>query len=115
MRQLHYAGESLTVDTDVCTAIFEYACALAGAARSAVVQVPILFGGERQFSNMLLGPASLLFCTPAPDSAVDLTDDRLIAELRERTRALGPSQAAAMPSDSDDDHDLHHYGMPDAS
>jgi len=105
MRQLHYGGNYLLVDTDVCTAIFNYARALADANRTEVVQIPILFEDKRAFSNMLLGPASQLFCTPAPDSDVDLTDDHLVVDLQQRTRALGPTKATALqPSSISEQH-----------
>jgi hypothetical protein len=92
MRNLHYAGETLTVDPDICSAIFEYAKALANARLSDVIQVPVLIDGRREFSNMLLGPASMLFCTPAEQAGVDLTDRTLLADLNKRISALQPVQ-----------------------
>ncbi len=83
------------VSADTCDAVFRYAQALADAGRSDIVTIPILVEGRREFSNMLLGPASLLFCTPAPDSDIDMEDPAMLEQLRERTAALGPQMAFA--------------------
>lgn len=88
MRELHYAGESVVVSYDMCDAIFHYARALANARLSDIVRIPILHHGKREFSNMLLGPTSLLFCTPAPDSAIDLEDPELLSYMARRGREL---------------------------
>jgi len=109
MRNLHYAGEFLTIDTDICTAVFEYAKALANAQRSDVVQVPIFIDGKREFSNMLLGPATLLFCTPASDVDVDMTDPGLLARLKQLTDGLGPVRGSAISMSPRSPHDPNDY------
>ena len=93
MRQLHYSGEFIIVSYDICEAIFHYARALANANLADVVTIPILANGKRDFSNLLLGPASALFCTPAPHSDVNLDDPKVLSYMRERTLALRPSRA----------------------
>jgi hypothetical protein len=98
MRNLHYAGELLTVDTDICSAIFEYAKVLANAGVSDVIQVPVLIDGRREFSNVLLGPSSALFCTPAEDSGIDLAENALLEELAQKTEALRPMRGSAVTS-----------------
>ena len=94
MRELHYSGESVFVDTLICQAVFEYARALAGAGSTEIVKVPIWIRGQRDFSNLLLGPATVLFCTPGPEAEVDLTDDELLSYLAKQTAALGVHEVA---------------------
>ena len=112
MRNLHYAGELLTVDTDICSAIFEYAKALANARQSDVIQVPVLIEGRREFSNVLLGPASALFCTPTDEAEIDLAEDDLLAELEKKTKALQPVRGMAMTSfPTDAQYTFDHHGL----
>jgi len=92
MRELHYGNGILIVAVDVCDAVFAYAKALANANKSDVVTIPILVRGERARSNLLLGPASQLFCTPSDEPPVDLDDAELIADLAVRAQLLLPSQ-----------------------
>lgn len=93
MRQLHYAGESLFVSFDICTAVFDYARALASARKSDVVTIPIYIDGKRDFSNVLLGPSTTLFCTPGPEVEIDLDDADAVAWMKVRTANLGPTRA----------------------
>jgi len=58
---------------------------------------------------LLLGPASVLFCTPAPDADVDLTDKDLLARLKQRTNELGPATGSAMPVSPPSPHDPNDY------
>lgn len=92
MRELHYAGDSVHVSYNICDAVFNYARALANANQSDVVRIPIVVDGKREFSNMLLGPATSIFCTPSPDSDLDLEDEEILAYMHERTSALRPTQ-----------------------
>lgn len=88
VRELHMGNGSVIVSFAVCTAIFDYAQALATAKQADVVNIPILFNGERADSNVLISPASQLFCTPAEDNGVDLDDAELVAELARRAALL---------------------------
>lgn len=91
MRELHYGNGTLIVDADVCDAVFFYAKALANAGKADVVTVPILVHGKRGHSNILLGPSSELFCTPAETVDIDLGDPELVRDLEVRAKLLNPS------------------------
>jgi hypothetical protein len=97
MRELHYADGTLLVSDDVCHAVFVYAVALAKAGDADLITVPILWNGRRDTANLVLGPASQLFCSPTNtvNPGADLEDDDLVAELTRRTALLGPEVARA--------------------
>lgn len=88
MRELHYGGGTLVVGREVCTAVFDYALALARMGRSDLITVPILVNGQIDESNILLGPTTQIYCTPATQTAEGLDDSAKIAELRERIASL---------------------------
>jgi hypothetical protein len=108
MRELHYANGSIVVSFDLCTAIFDYALALAHASTSDLIHVPIVVDGEPAESNILLGPASQLFCTPSTEAEIDLNDKHVITDIRERINSLAheksvPSSAGIVESIGDFD------------
>jgi hypothetical protein len=98
MRELHYGNGILIVAAEVCDAVFLYAKALANANKADVVTVPILVHGKRAHSNILLGPSSELFCTPAEQIDVDLGDPELVADLGIRAKLLNPSHPVPVES-----------------
>lgn len=103
MRELHYIDGVLVVDDAVCLAVFEYAVALAGHGSADLITIPILWEQSRQTSNIVLGPASQLYCTPTSGDPgdIDLTDAGLVEELSRRARRIGPRSAVPMASDAD--------------
>jgi hypothetical protein len=88
MRELHYGGGILVVGRDVCTAVFDYALALARAGKSDLINVPVLVNGSIADSNILLGPTTQIFCTPAAETLDGLDDAGKVVELRERLASL---------------------------
>ncbi len=103
MRELHYGTGVITVSFDVCSAVFDYAVALANHGKTDRVTVPILVDGERAFSNLLLGPATQLFCTPTSSSGdlTDLDDIALVDELRAKTSRLSTDQQPSIQTSGD--------------
>ena len=107
VRELHLGNGSLIVSYDVCTAIFDYAKALTLAKLADVITVPILFNGQRADSNVLISPASQLFCTPAEDHGIDLDDAELVAELARRAAMLvAPVRPSMDPTSTNMPDDL---------
>jgi hypothetical protein len=91
MMTLHYIGESVLLTDDVCDALLRYARALAETQGSDVVTVPVLTAdGEPRSAEFLLGPASQLYATSAPDSAEEERHPAVVAELDRRIRLLHP-------------------------
>jgi hypothetical protein len=96
MRELHYGNGSIVVSFDLCTAVFDYALALALASTSDLISVPIVVNGAPAMSNLLLGPATQLFCTPSEVADVDLDDESVIVDIRNRVAHLQPIAAPAV-------------------
>jgi hypothetical protein len=88
MRELHYGNGILVVGRDVCTAVFDYALALARAGKSDLINVPVLVNGSIADSNILLGPTTQIFCTPSAETLEGLDDAQKVDELRERLASL---------------------------
>jgi hypothetical protein len=96
MRELHYGAGTLIVGREVCTALFDYALALARTGRSELVTVPVLVDGRVDESTILLSPTSQIFCTPAPETHDALDDPSVVADLRRRTDAVQRPMSAVV-------------------
>lgn len=98
MQKLYYASGYVLLGNEVCTAVVEYAQALANAGKSDLVVVPSLSDeGLRGETRLLLGPASQLFTSPALDRGVDLDDPTAVESMCEKTRHLQPSRPTVQP------------------
>ena len=94
MLELHYTGDRILMADAVGEAVMRYASALAEAQTSDVVVVPIVNdNGEASTAELLIGPASQLYSTPAPDADEVEADPEVIADLDQRARRLQPSLA----------------------
>jgi hypothetical protein len=106
MQKLFYASGYVILGDDICTAVVEYARALANVGKSDLVTVPALSDEAlRGEARLLLGPASQLFSSPALDRAVDLDDEAALESMREKTRNLRPPKPREASDGADDDHD----------
>lgn len=104
MQKLYYASGWVLLGDSVCTAVVEYAQALANVGKSDLVVVPALSDeGLRGETRLLLGPASQLFTSPALDRGIDLDDDAAVESMREKTRRLLPARPTTEPRIGDDD------------
>jgi hypothetical protein len=94
MLELHYTGDKLLMADAIGEAVMRYASALAEAKTSDVVVVPVVDEhGHASQAELLIGPASQLYSTPAPDAEDREADAEVIAELDRRARRLKPSLA----------------------
>jgi hypothetical protein len=94
MLELHYTGDRILMADAIGEAVMRYASALAEAKTSDVVVVPVINEkGEASKAELLIGPASQLYSTPAPDADEVDADPAVIAELDRRARRLQPSLA----------------------
>lgn len=102
MRELHYVNDVLLVSDDICEAVFFYAAALARAASADVVKIPTFVNGRRSYSNLVLGPASQLYCTDSEvfTNNVDIDDPALVTQLQALTRSIGIQRAVAPSGDT---------------
>ena len=91
MMTLHYTGERVLLADDVCEAVLLYAQALADTQSSDVVSIPVVAeDGTVANAEFLLGPASQLYATRAPDRLDQPDSTEAVGELSRRTRLLHP-------------------------
>ncbi|MGC5170261.1 hypothetical protein ACPW96_03365 [Micromonospora sp. DT81.3] len=94
MLELHYTGDRILMADAIGEAVMRYASALAEAKTSDVIVVPVIDDkGQPSQAELLIGPASQLYSTPAPDADEVGADPAVIAELDRRARRLLPSLA----------------------
>jgi hypothetical protein len=106
MQKLFYASGYVILGDEICTAVVEYARALANVGKSDLVIVPALSDEAlRGEARLLLGPASQLFSSPALDRAVDLDDPTALESMREKTRNLQPPKPREGADDGPSDFD----------
>ena len=106
MQKLFYASGYVILGDEICTAVVEYARALANVGKSDLVTVPALSDEAlRGEARLLLGPASQLFSSPAVDRAVDLDDPTALESMREKTRNLQPPKPREGAEDGPSDFD----------
>jgi len=106
MQKLFYASGYVILGDEICTAVVEYARALANVGKSDLVTVPALSDEAlRGEARLLLGPASQLFSSPALDRAVDLDDPTALESMREKTRNLQPPKPREGAEDGPSDFD----------
>ncbi|QHC65319.1 hypothetical protein Q0F99_09230 [Rathayibacter oskolensis] len=100
MQKIYYASGFVLVGDAICTAVLEYARALADVGKSDLVSVPSMSDeGLRGEVRLLLGPASQIFAAPALDRGVDLEDDAAVASMRDKTARLQLSRPQAGDQD----------------
>ncbi|MDY0912898.1 hypothetical protein [Rathayibacter festucae] len=105
MQKLYYASGFVLLGDAVCTAVVEYAQALANVGKSDLVVVPGLSDeGLRGETRLLLGPASQLFTSPALDRGIDLDDEQAVESMRDKTRRLQPARPTT-EARATEDHD----------
>ena len=96
MQRLHYTGESFLVADEVCSALMDYASALADAGRSDVVSILIVDEAGLQIpAELLIGPASQLYSTSVDHMREEGLDSSLVADMRARAAALRSSAPSA--------------------
>ena len=88
--EVRYAGGVFTIDVDICSALFDYALELARRGRRDSVTVPSLVAGLRVDVTLVLGPDSQIWCSPVKGVFVDIEDDAMVNDLRQRIDALHP-------------------------
>jgi hypothetical protein len=101
MERIYYAADSLLTGTDIARALVLYAEALAKVGSSASVDIPTRHDdGSVGRAMFLVGPASQLVTETEQSEYPELTDDALVANLRQETLLLG--DARPQSADSDD-------------
>jgi hypothetical protein len=98
--EVRYAGGAFTIDVDICSALFEYALVLARRGRWDTVTLPSLVGGLCVDTTILLGPDSQIWCSPVSIGFVNIADEDVVKELRDKISLLEPRAIEASNDDS---------------
>jgi len=98
--EVRYAGGAFTIDVDICSALFEYALELARRGRWDTVTLPSLVAGLRVDTTILLGPDSQIWCSPVSIAFVNIADDEVVTELREKIAELQPRPVGTTDEDT---------------
>lgn len=101
MQRLHYTGESFLVADEVCSALMDYASALADAGRSDVVSILVIDEAGLQIpAELLIGPASQLYATAVDHMREEGLDLALVADMRARAAEVrSPDRADGASGD----------------
>jgi hypothetical protein len=96
MQRLHYAGDTVLIPDIVSEAVLRFARSLAQVGISDVVRVPIVDeAGAVSEAELLIGPASELYTTPAPDVSEIEVDPGVVEEINRRAESLAEAQRRA--------------------
>jgi hypothetical protein len=100
MKYIHYNGRATMAADSVADAVVEYAAVLGANGKTDTVDVPTFDGdGQAAIETLLIGPASQITLSPAPED--ELEDDH--AGFVQYLRNLAPVAGAARPVREDRD------------
>ncbi|GAA3333862.1 hypothetical protein LQK89_04220 [Curtobacterium sp. C1] len=92
MKYIHYDANLILTGDLIADAVVDYAAVLGANARTDAITVPIV-GDDGSVSTalVLIGPASELTVTVAPDDELEPEDPAFIRRLRDAARRAGPA------------------------
>jgi hypothetical protein len=109
MKSIAYVGDLVLTGDHIAEAVVDFATALARRGTSDSITIPAVNGGGLIISaQLLLGPSSQLVVEPVDSAYSDPDDPEVLADLRQRTAALGPQRAVPSvgePASILDDYD----------
>lgn len=98
MKYIHYDASLILTGDLIADAVADYAAVLGANARTDTITVPsVADDGSVSTSILLVGPASELCVTVAPDDELEPEDPAFIRRLRDAARRAGPER----PVDAD--------------
>jgi hypothetical protein len=95
MKFIHYNGQATMVADGVADAVIEYAAVLGSNGRTDTIHVPTFDeDGQAATETLLIGPASQITVSPAPEDELEFVDDHeeFLQRLRELSVAAGPAR-----------------------
>jgi hypothetical protein len=106
MKRISYAEDHLVTGDDIADAVMAYAQALAMTGRSDSIDVPAVDGsGAARHYSVLIGPASQMLTSDSltfeEARGGEIRDERLVADLADRTRALAGPAPVPVPVGTD--------------
>lgn len=95
MKYIHYNGQATMVVNSVADAVIEYAAVLGSNGRTDTIAVPTFDEtGRPATETLLIGPASQITVSPAPEDELEYEDDHteFLQRLRDLAAAAGPAR-----------------------
>ncbi|WIB77978.1 hypothetical protein DEJ28_02450 [Curtobacterium sp. MCPF17_002] len=93
MKYIHYNGQPTMVADDVADAVIEYAAVLGSNNRTDTIDVPTFDEtGQPAVETLLVGPASQITISPAPEDELEDDHEGFVQHLRELAAAAGPAR-----------------------
>lgn len=91
MKYINYDGSVIMTGDRIAEALADYAAVLGANGRTDSVHVPTVGAdGSVESTTVLVGPASELVLTAAPDDELDIEDRDFIRRLRDAAANAGP-------------------------
>ncbi len=98
MKYIHYDGTTILTGDLIADAVIDYAAVLGANTRTDTVSIPsVAEDGSVTRTTVLVGPASELTLTTAPDDELEPEDRGFIRHLRDAAGRAGPER----PLDAD--------------
>jgi len=93
VKYINYDGSVIMTGDLIAEALADYAAVLGANGRTDTVHVPTVGAdGAIETTTVLVGPASELVLTPAPEDELDLEDQAFIRRLRDAAATAGPDR-----------------------
>ncbi|KQS08876.1 hypothetical protein ASG04_08095 [Curtobacterium sp. Leaf183] len=93
MKYINYDGSVIMTGDRIAEALADYAAVLGANGKTDTVHVPTVGSdGSVETATVLVGPASELVLTPAPDDELDIEDPQFIRRLRDAAALAGPDR-----------------------
>ncbi|MBT1681911.1 hypothetical protein [Curtobacterium flaccumfaciens] len=93
MKYIHYNGQATMAADDVADAVIQYAAVLGSNGKTDTIDVPTFDDdGQGAIETLLIGPASQITVSPAPDDELEADHDSFVQHLRELAAAAGPAR-----------------------
>lgn len=93
MKYIRYNGQATLAADDVADAVIEYAAVLGSNGRTDTIDVPTFDeDGQAAIETLLIGPASQITVSPAPEDELENDHERFVQHLRNLAAAAGPER-----------------------
>lgn len=112
MKYIHYDSSMILTGDAIADAVLDYAAILGANSRTDTVAIPaVADDGSVTRTSVLLGPASELTVSAAPDDELEPEDVAFVRHLRDAAARAG----SALPVDADGGHRFRGADLPDVS
>jgi hypothetical protein len=104
MKYIHYNGQATLAADDVADAVIQYAAVLGSNGKTDTIDVPTFDDdGQSAIETLLIGPASQITVSPAPEDELENDHDSFVRHLHELAAAAGPARPVHEDSNGEAD------------